>query len=47
MSTSKKPFYYKETQGIRIVVRPIYLREQSKPARQGFSASDCSHGSNS
>lgn len=27
-----KPFYYKETQGIRIAVRPIYLREQSKPA---------------
>ncbi|MFP4437728.1 MAG: Co2+/Mg2+ efflux protein ApaG [Chloroflexaceae bacterium] len=33
MSMSKKPFYYKETQGIRIVVRPVYLREQSKPAR--------------
>lgn len=26
------PFYYKESEGIRITVRPVYLREQSEPA---------------
>ena len=26
------PFYYKESHGIRITVRPVYLREQSEPA---------------
>ena len=26
-----KPFYYQETQGIRITVRPLYLDEQSQP----------------
>jgi len=26
-----KPFYYQETQGIRISVRPLYLDEQSQP----------------
>ncbi len=25
------PFFYKESYGIRITVRPMYLREQSKP----------------
>ena len=25
------PFFYKESFGIRITVRPMYLREQSKP----------------
>ncbi len=28
----RKPFYYKETQGIRISVRPLYLTNQSQPA---------------
>jgi len=26
------PFYYRESHGIRITVRPVYLREQSEPA---------------
>jgi ApaG protein len=26
-----KPFYYQETEGIRITVRPLYLAEQSQP----------------
>ena len=26
------PFYYKETNGIRITVRPMYLRDQSEPS---------------
>ena len=26
------PFYYKESHGLRITVRPVYLREQSEPA---------------
>ncbi|HNP88087.1 MAG: Co2+/Mg2+ efflux protein ApaG [Chloroflexi bacterium SZAS-1] len=29
---SRRPFYYRETQGIRITVRPAYLAEQSIPA---------------
>jgi len=28
---SAKPFFYQETQGIRISVRPLYLEEQSQP----------------
>jgi ApaG protein len=31
-----KPFYYKETQGIRISVRPLYLAEQSQPALRRY-----------
>lgn len=31
-----KPFYYKETQGIRITVRPLYLAEQSQPALRRY-----------
>jgi ApaG protein len=27
------PFYYKETQGIRITVRPLFLPDESRPAR--------------
>jgi ApaG protein len=30
------PFYYRETNGIRITVRPVYLREQSEPAARHF-----------
>lgn len=26
------PFYYKESSGIRITVRPMYLRDQSEPS---------------
>jgi ApaG protein len=26
------PFYYRQTLGIRVTVRPAYLREQSRPA---------------
>ncbi len=29
---SSRPFYYRETDGIRVTVRPSYLREQSRPA---------------
>lgn len=28
-----EPFYYKETHGIRITVRPLYLPEHSRPER--------------
>jgi ApaG protein len=31
-----KPFYYKETQGIRISVRPLYLAEQSQPTLRRY-----------
>ena len=31
-----QPFYYRETTGIRITVRPVYLREQSEPAARHF-----------
>lgn len=32
----RKPFYYKETQGIRITVRPLYLPEHSQPALRRY-----------
>ena len=31
-----QPFYYRETDGIRITVRPVYLREQSEPAARHY-----------
>jgi ApaG protein len=31
-----QPFYYRETNGMRITVRPVYLREQSEPAARHF-----------
>jgi len=31
-----QPFFYRETNGIRITVRPVYLREQSEPAARHF-----------
>ena len=31
-----RPFYYRETNGIRISVRPVYLPERSNPARLHF-----------
>jgi ApaG protein len=27
----RRPFYYRETNGVRITVRPIYLDDQSMP----------------
>ncbi len=30
------PFYYRETDGIRITVRPLFLPDQSSPARRHF-----------
>lgn len=33
---SNPPFYYRESYGIRITVRPVYLREQSDPAARHY-----------
>ena len=33
---STRPFYYRQTAGIRITVRPRYLREQSYPFHQHY-----------
>jgi ApaG protein len=30
------PFYYRESSGIRITVRPVYLREQSEPGSRHY-----------
>ena len=30
------PFFYKETHGIRITVRPVYLRDNSDPSRNHY-----------
>jgi ApaG protein len=30
------PFYYKQTSGIRITVRPVYLRDQSEPSAKHY-----------
>lgn len=30
------PFYYRESEGIRITVRPVYLREQSEPSARHY-----------
>lgn len=32
----RRPFYYRETLGIRVTVRPTYLREQSRPWQRQF-----------
>jgi len=32
----RQPFYYKETNGIRITVRPVFLPDQSRPAQQQY-----------
>lgn len=29
---SRPPFFYRETAGVRVTVRPSYLRDQSRPA---------------
>ena len=31
-----RPFFYRETQGIRVTVRPVYLKDQSHPERGQF-----------
>src|SRR5688572_26360178 len=31
-----RPFYYRETDGIRVTVRPVFLPEQSDPAQHRF-----------
>lgn len=33
---NRRPFFYRETDGIRITVRPVYLPDQSSPARRHF-----------
>lgn len=30
------PFFYRETQGIRVTVRPVYLRDNSEPSRSHY-----------
>ena len=30
------PFFYKETEGIRVTVRPVYLRDNSDPSRNHY-----------
>lgn len=36
MGVTTRPFYYKETLGIRITVRPTYLRDQSRPTQRRY-----------
>jgi ApaG protein len=31
-----RPFFYRQTQGIRVTVRPLYLKEQSRPAKAHY-----------
>jgi ApaG protein len=31
-----RPFFYKETHGMRITVRPLYLPEQSRPVQRHY-----------
>ena len=33
---SQPPFYYRESSGIRVTVRPVYLRDQSDPAARHY-----------
>ncbi|MFO0271911.1 MAG: Co2+/Mg2+ efflux protein ApaG [Gemmatimonadota bacterium] len=33
---NRRPYFYRETDGIRITVRPVYLPDQSSPARRHF-----------
>lgn len=32
----RRPFYYKETKGIRVTVKPVYLADHSQPLMQKF-----------
>jgi ApaG protein len=31
-----RPFFYRETHGVRVTVRPLYLRQQSSPAEHRY-----------
>ena len=33
---ARRPFYYRETEGIRITVRPLFLADQSMPALRRY-----------
>ena len=33
---ANQPFYYRESEGIRITVRPVYLSEQSEPSARHY-----------
>jgi ApaG protein len=33
---ARRPFYYRETQGIRITVRPLYVEDQSMPVLRRY-----------
>ena len=33
---SGRPFFYRETEGMRVTVRPAYLHEQSRPAERQY-----------
>ncbi|MFL5582770.1 MAG: Co2+/Mg2+ efflux protein ApaG [Gemmatimonadaceae bacterium] len=36
MSGGRRPFFYRETLGIRVTVRPTYMRDQSRPWQRQF-----------
>ncbi len=36
MSTQQRPFFYRETQGMRITVRPLFMPEHSEPLVQRY-----------
>ena len=36
MSAARRPFFYRETLGIRVTVRPAYVRDQSRPWQRQF-----------
>lgn len=33
---STRPFFYRETQGLRVTVRPVFVAEHSRPAQRQF-----------
>lgn len=36
VQVNRRPFYYRETLGLRVSVKPVYLPDQSSPARRHF-----------
>src|SRR5207248_10700367 len=34
--TSGRSFFYRETEGIRVTVRPVYLRDHSEPSQSHY-----------
>ncbi len=32
----RRPFYYRETEGIRVTVRPVYIEDQSMPVLRRY-----------